>query len=141
MADYTETYKDITEKLRNTIHVEFRNALPCVIGFDGDFSGSQFVMIEPVGSVLLEYIASAETREYEINIKLFTTVKIEKDLHNMMNIVNRIEALFHDNIRMVVTEGNFFNCRTEATVFNESPNENYMVTSIVWKGIYTGNQS
>ena len=62
-VNFTNNFKNILDKLRNTIRTEFKGALPVYIGHETNQAGAQFLRLDPVGSELLEYMASAELRE------------------------------------------------------------------------------
>ena len=69
-TSFTNNWKNILDKLESTIRSEFKNALPTYRGFDSEHAGSQYLRLMPIGSNLLEYNATSETREFSINMML-----------------------------------------------------------------------
>ena len=139
---FTNNFKNILDKLRNTLRTEFKNALPVYIGHESTQASSHFVRLDPVGSELNEYNVNGETREFTVNMYYYFLDKnIKKtSLDHVLRYIARIEALVHDNINMTLSDSsNVFNCRVESTTLNTLDEENEYVVELVWKGQHLGN--
>ena len=130
-TSFTNNWKNILDKLQSVIRTEFKNTLPSYRGFDNEPSGSQYLRLIPVGSDLLEYNVSSETREFSINMMLhFKSANIkEKAIDHIFRLVSRLESLIVDNIAMTLADSsNLFNCRIESTSFDSTNSEEHIVT-------------
>ena len=142
-TSFTNNWKNILDKLQSIIRSEFKNALPTYRGFDNEPSGSQYLRLIPIGSDLLEYNVTSETREFSINIMLhFKSANIkETALDHILRLVSRLESLIVDNISMTLTDStNLFNCRIESTSFDSTNPEEHIV-SFDYKCMHQGNLS
>ena len=94
-TSFTNNWKNILDKLQSIIRSEFKNALPTYRGFDNEPSGSQYLRLIPIGSDLLEYNVSSETREFSINMMLhFKSANIkEAAIDHIFRLVSRLESL------------------------------------------------
>ena len=140
-TSFTNNWKNILDKLQNVIRSEFKNALPTYMGFDDDPAGSQYLRLIPIGSDLLEYNATSETREFSINMMLhFKSANIKgAAIDQIMRLVSRLESLIVDNIAMTLSDSsNAFNCRIESTSFDSSNPEEHVV-SFDYKCMHLGN--
>ena len=141
---FTSNFKNILDKLRNILRTEFKNALPVYIGHESTQASSQFMRLDPIGSELITYMASAEQREYTVNMYYYFLDKnIKKtSLDHVLRYTSRIEALIHDNTSTTLTDSsNLYNCRIDSTSLNALNEENEYVVEMVWKGQHTGNIS
>ena len=130
---FTNNWKNILDKLRSILRTEFKGALPVYIGDEGQ-EGSQYVRLDPVGSEMLEYNVTSESREFTINVfYYFAEHNIKKTaLDHVLRYTSRIEALIHDNITMTLTDSTeAFNCRLETTELN--PDEESGVYMVQWE--------
>ena len=128
-VDFTNNWKNIIDKLENTIRNEFKGALP---GYRGNKApaGTTYLQLNPVGSELLEYNATSETREFTIQILYYFLEANVKDsaLDHILRTVSRIEALIHDNTAMTLSDSsNAFNCRMQSTELNAGEEDMYVV--------------
>ena len=142
-TSFTNNWKNILDKLQSVIRAEFKNTLPAYRGFDNEPTGSQYLRLIPMGSDLLEYSTTAETREFSINIMLhFKSANIkETALDHILRLVSRLESLMVDNIAMTLTDcSNLFNCRIESTSFDSTNPEEHIV-SFDYKCMHQGNIS
>ena len=140
-TSFTNNWKNILDKIESTIRSEFKNTLPTYRGFDNEPVGSQYLRLVPIGSDLLEYSASSETREFSINMMLhFKSANInEKAIDHIFRLVSRLESLIVDNIAMTLTDSsNLFNCRIESTSFDSTNSEEHIVT-FDYKCMHLGN--
>ena len=128
---FTNNWKNILDKLQSIIRSEFKNTLPTYIGFEDDVNGSQYLRIVPEKSDLLNYNATSETREYNIQMILhFKSANIkQKAIDNILRLVSRLESLIVDNISMSLADSSsVFNCRIESTTLDSTNSEEHIVT-------------
>ena len=140
---FTNNWKNILEKLRSVLRTEFKGALPVYIGDEGQ-EGSQYVRLDPVGSEMLEYNVTSESREFTINVfYYFAEHNIKKTaLDHVLRYTSRIEALIHDNTSVTLTDSsNLYNCRMETMELNPDEESGVYVVQWEWKGQHTGNIS
>ena len=141
---FTNNFTNILNKLRNILRTEFKGALPVYIGHESSQASSQFLRLDPIGSELLTYMASAEQREFTVNIYYYFLDKnIKKtSLDHVLRYASRIEALIHDYTSTTLTDSShLYNGRIESTSLNALEDENEYVVEFVWKGQHTGNIS
>ena len=140
---FTNNWKNILDKLRSILRTEFKGTLPVYIGEEGS-EGTQFVRLDPIGSEMLEYNISSESREFTINVfYYFAEHNVKKTaLDHVLRYVSRIEALIHDNITMTLADSsNLYNCRMQSTVLSPDEEAGVYVVQWEWKGQHTGNIS
>ena len=140
-TSFENNWKNILDKLQSAIRSEFKNTLPTYRGFDNEPSGSQYLRLIPIGSDLLGYNITSETREFSINIMLhFKSANIkETALDHILRLVSRLESLIVDNIAMTLADSsNLFNCRIESTSFDSTNPEEHIV-SFDYKCQHLGN--
>jgi len=133
---FTNNWKNILDKLRGVLRNEYGNTVPVYIGSEDTNAGTQYIRIEPTGSVLIEYMASSELREFTINIYyVFSGANVKKTaLDHILRFVSRTEALIHDNISMTLSDNSqAINCRLESTDLNTDDEENVYIVNWVWK--------
>jgi len=141
---FENNWKNILDKLRSVLRAEYGNSVPVFIGDENASASSQFIRLEPVGSELVEFMATSETREFTINIfYVFSGANVKKTaLDHILRFVSRTEALIHDNITMVLADStNAFNCRFETTELGTDEDETMYVVSWEWKCQHQGNYS
>ena len=128
-VSFTNNWKNILDKLENTLRTEFKGALPVYRGNKAP-AGTTYLQLNPVGSELLEYNSNSETREFTIQILYYFLDANVKDtaLDHILRTVSRIEALIHDNITMTLTDSTqAFNCRLQSTELNAGEDDMYVV--------------
>tara|TARA_R100001129_G_scaffold176191_1_gene149857 strand:+ start:3712 stop:4149 length:438 start_codon:yes stop_codon:yes gene_type:complete len=139
-----DTYTKILNKIKNIFRNEFGGSVPVYVGHETKPQGSQYIRLDPLGSELIEFFATAESREYTINMYYYfldKNIKISS-LEHVLRYTSRIEALVHDNISTTLSDtSNLYNCRIESTELNALEEENEYVVLLVWKGQHTGNIS
>ena len=130
-TSFTNNWKNILDKLENVFKTEFSNTLPVYTGEVNEKAGSQYLRFDPVGSELLDYSVTSETREFSINMFLYFGDKSESrtKLDAILRLVSRIESLVEDNISMTLSDSSSaFNCRIESTLLDAvEDTENYVV--------------
>ena len=141
-VSFTNNWKNILDKLENTLRTEFKGALPVYRGNKAP-AGSTYLQLIPSGSELLEYNVTSETREFTIQILYYFLEANVKDsaLDHILRTVSRIEALIHDNMAMTLTDSsNLFNCRMQSAELN-SGNEDMYIVEWEYKCMHLGNVS
>ena len=142
-VSFENNWKNILDKLRNILRTEFKGALPVFIGDEGQ-EGTQFVRLDPVGSDMLEFNVTSESREFTINVfYYFAEHNVKKTaLDNVLRYVSRIEALIHDNTAVTLADSsNLYNCRMETMVLNPDEESGTYVVQWEYKCQHTGNVS
>ena len=130
---FTNNWKNILDALEKVLEDEFKGALPVYKGNDIPKGMNQALQLVPTGSVLSDYNATSETREFSIQVRfIFNEVNInETALDHILRQVSRIEALIHDNVAMTLSDSsNAFNCRFESTELNAEEESGIYV--VVW---------
>ena len=139
---FTNNWKNILDKLESVLRTEFKGALPVYTGSKAP-AGTTYLQLNPVGSELLEYNVTSETREFTIQILYYFLEANVKDraLDHILRTTSRIEALIHDNMAMTLTDSsNLFNCRMQSTELNAGDEDMYIV-EWEYKCMHLGNLS
>ena len=139
---FTNNWKNILDKLESVLETEFKGALPVYKGNSIPKGINQALQLIPVGSVLSDYNATSETREFSIQVRfIFAEANIrETALDHVLRYVSRIEALIHDNVAMTLTDSTrAFNCRFESTELNSDEDSGLYVTQWDYKCQHLGN--
>ena len=130
-TSFTNNWKNILDKLESIFKTEFKGAMKVYVGGSVD-AGNQYLRIDPLGSDLLEYNATSETREFSIAITYhFRDANVKtRSLDHILRYVSRIESLIHDNMAMTLSDSsNLFNCRVDSCSLNQGDENEYLV---VW---------
>ena len=141
-VSFTNNWKNILDKLQNTLRTEFKGALPVYRGNKAP-ADATYLQLIPSGSELLEYNVTSETREFTIQILYYFLEANVKDsaLDHILRTVSRIEALIHDNVAMTLSDSsNLFNCRMQSTELNAGDEDMYIV-EWEYKCMHLGNIS
>ena len=128
-VSFTNNWKNILDKLESTLRAEFKGALPVYRGNKAP-AGSSYLQLDPIGSELLDYNVTSETREFTIQILYYFLEANVKDsaLDHILRTVSRIEALIHDNTAMTLTDSTrAFNCRMQSTELSAGDEDMYVV--------------
>ena len=139
---FTNNWKNILDKLESILETEFKGALRVYKGKDIPKGVNQAIQLIPVGSVLTDYNATSETREFSITLRyVFAEANVnERALDHILRQISRIEALIHDNVAMTLSDSsNAFNCRFESTDLNTDDESGIYVTEWAWKCQHLGN--
>ncbi len=143
-VNFTNNWKNILDKLESVLETEFKGALPVYKGKDIPKSVNQGLQLIPTGSVLTDYNATSETREFSVTVRyVFAEANVnERALDHILRQISRIEALIHDNVAMTLSDdSNLFNCRFESTDLNTDDESGIYVTEWAWKCQHLGNIS
>ena len=141
-TSFTNNWKNLLDKLENVFRTEFSNALPVYTGEVNEKAGNQYLRFDPVGSELLEYSVTSETREFSINMFLYFGDKSESrtKLDAILRLVSRIESLVVDNISMTLSDSSSaFNCRIESTLLDAVEDTESYVVLFDYKCMHLGN--
>ena len=142
VVTFTNNWKNILDKLESVLRTEFKNALPVYVGETNEKAGAQYIRLDPVGTELLEYNVSSETREFSVNIFLYFGDKSDSrtTLDAILRLVSRVEALIHDNVAMTLSDSsNLFNCRMETTSLDAEADSEFYVVLWDFKAMHFGN--
>ena len=146
VVNFTNNWKNILDKLESILESEFKGALPVYKGINIPKGVNQAVQLIPIGTTLIEYNATSETREFSITLRyVFAEANVnEKALDHILRQVSRIEALVHDNVTMTLSDANStkaINCRFESTDLNADEESGAYITEWDWNCNYIGNIS
>ena len=139
---FTNNWKNILDKLESILETEFKGSLPVYKGNSIPKGVSQALQLIPTGSVLSDYNATSETREFSITVRfIFAEVNVkETALDHILRYVSRVEALIHDNVSMTLADTTkAINCRLETTELNSDEESGIYVTEWAWKCQHLGN--
>ena len=139
---FTNNWKNILDKLESILETEFKGALPVYKGNTIPAGVNQALQLMPTGSVLSDYNATSETREFSIQvIFIFNEANVnETALDHILRQVSRIEALIHDNVTMPLSDSSdAFNCRFESTELNADEESGVYVVLWDYKCQHLGN--
>lgn len=132
----------ILDTIRSFLNEEFAGTIPI---YTGDFKdmGNQSIRLNPIGSDLIEYNATAETREYILDVSYtFKEKMVKKDTwEHILRQVSHIEALFFDNQNNTFHNGRFDTARINEKIEAEEAIEGLNVIRWEWRGSYMGNIS
>ena len=141
-VNFTNNWKNILDKLESILETEFKGALPVYKGKDIPKGVNQGLQLIPTGSVLTEYNATSETREFSVTIRyVFAEANVnERALDHILRQISRIEALIHDNVAMTLSDSsNAFICRFESTDLNTEDESGIYIAEWAWKCQHLGN--
>ena len=141
-VSFSNNWKLILDKLESILEDEFKGALPVYKGNSIPKGVNQAIQLAPSGSVLSEYNATSETREFTIDVRfIFNEANVnETALDHILRQVSRIEALIHDNVAMTLSDSsNVFNCRFESTELNTDDESCIYVVEWDYKCQHLGN--
>ena len=141
-VNFSNNWKNILDKLESILEVEFKGALPVYKGKDIPKGINQALQLIPTGSVLSEYNATSETREYSVSVRyVFAEANVnERALDHILRQISRVEALIHDNVSMLLSDNSSaFNCRFESTTLSSDEELGFHITEWDWKCQHLGN--
>ena len=142
VVTFINNWKNILDKLESILEAEFKGALPVYKGHTIPKGINQALQLMPTGSVLSDYNATSETREFSIQVRfIFNEANVnETALDHILRQVSRIEALIHDNVTMTLSDSsNAFNCRFESTELNAEEESGIYVVLWDYKCQHLGN--
>ena len=132
----------ILDTIRSFLNEEFAGSIPV---YTGDFKdmGNQSIRLNPVGSDLIERMATGETREYILDVSYtFKEKTVKKDTwEHILRQLSQREALFFQNMNNIFFDGNLLSCRINELEEDEALIEGLNVMRWEWRGKYLGNIS
>ena len=141
-VSFSNNWKLILDKLESLLETEFKWALPVYKGNSIPKGVNQAIQLLPTGSVLSEYNATSEIREFTTEIRfIFNEANVnETALDHILRQVSRIEALIHDNVTMTLSDNSdAFNCRFQSTELNADEESGIYVVEWDYKCQHLGN--
>ena len=141
MISFTNIWEDkILDTIRTFLNNEFAGTIP---NYTGDFKdmGNQSIRLQPIGSDLIDRMASAELREYILDVSYtFKEKSVKKDTwEHIMRQVSHIEALFFNNMNNTFFDGILLESRINEKTEEEGAVEGLNVIRWEWRGKYLGN--
>ena len=132
----------ILDTIRTFLNNEFAGSIPVYTGSFKDM-GNQSIRLNPVGSDLIERMATGEIREYIIDVSYtFKEKAIKKDTwEHILRQVSHIEGLFFQNQSDTFFDGRLLTCRINEIEDDEALIEGLNVMRWEWRGKYLGNIS
>tara|TARA_R100001082_G_scaffold108991_1_gene85237 strand:- start:89 stop:523 length:435 start_codon:yes stop_codon:yes gene_type:complete len=132
----------ILDTIRTFLNDEFAGSIPVYTGNFKDM-GNQSIRLNPIGSDLIEYNATAETREYILDVSYtFKEKMLKKDTwEHILRQVSHIEALFFNNQNNTFFNGRFNTARINEKQEAEEAIEGLNVVRWEWRASYMGNIS
>ena len=146
MITFVNIWEDkILSPIRTFLNNEFAGSIPIYTGNFKDM-GNQSIRLNPMGSDLIDNMATSETREYILDVSYtFKEKTIKKDTwEHILRQVSQIEALFHDNTSGSSGEyfdGKLLSCRINDKVGKETDIDGLNVMRWEWRGMHLGNIS
>ena len=143
MITFVNIWDDkILDTIRSFLNEEFAGSIPVYTGEFKDM-GNQSIRLNPVGSDLIERMATGETREYILDVSYtFKEKTIKKDTwEHILRQLSHIEALFFQNINNTFFDGQLLSCRINELEEDEALIEGLNVMRWEWRGKYLGNIS
>ena len=132
----------ILDTIRSFLNEEIAGSIPVYTGEFKDM-GNQSIRLNPVGSDLIERMATGESREYILDVSYtFKEKTIKKDTwEHILRQLSHIEALFFQNINNTFFDGQLLSCRINELEEDEALIEGLNVMRWEWRGKYLGNIS
>ena len=143
MITFVNIWDDkILDTIRTFLNDEFAGSIPVYTGNFKDM-GNQSIRLNPVGSDLIERMATGEMREYIIDVSYtFKEKAIKKDTwEHILRQVSHIEGLFFQNQSNTFFDGRLLTCRINEIETDEALIEGLNVMRWEWRGKYLGNIS
>tara|TARA_R100001082_G_scaffold86950_1_gene53483 strand:- start:67 stop:501 length:435 start_codon:yes stop_codon:yes gene_type:complete len=140
---FTNNWKNILDKLEGILRDEFKGALPVYRG-NKTPAGTAYLQLNPVGSELLEYLATSETREFTVQILYYVAEANVKDssMEQILRTVSRVEALIHSNMTMTLSDNSkTHDCRLQSTELNADEEGGMYVVEWDFRCLHIGNIS
>ena len=141
MITFTNIWEEkILDTIRSFLNTEFAGSVPIYTGKFKDM-GNQSIRLNPVGSDLIDTMATGEIREYILDVSYtFKEKSIKRDTwEHILRQVSHIEALFHDNMNNTFFNGRLLNCRINEKQDEEAEIDSLNVIRWEWRGMYLGN--
>ena len=143
MITFVNIWEDkILNTIRTFLNAEFAGSIPV---YTGDFKdmGNQSIRLNPVGSDLIDRLATGEMREYILDVSYtFKEKTIKRDAwEHILRQVSHIEGLFFQNQSNTFFDGRLTSCRINEIEDDEALIEGLNVMRWEWRGKFLGNVS
>ena len=143
MITFVNIWDDkILDTIRTFLNSEFAGSIPV---YTGDFKdmGNQSIRLNPIGSDLIERLATGEMREYILDVSYtFKEKTIKRDTwEHILRQVSHIEGLFFQNQSNTFFDGRLTSCRINEIEDDEALIEGLNVMRWEWRGKFLGNVS
>jgi len=143
MITFVNIWDDkILDTIRTFLNTEFAGSIPVYTGSFKDM-GNQSIRLNPVGSDLIDRMATGEMREYILDVSYtFKEKTIKKDTwEHILRQVSHIEGLFFQNQSNTFFDGRLLTCRINEVEEDEALIEGLNVMRWEWRGKFLGNIS
>ena len=143
MITFVNIWDDkILDTIRTFLNTEFAGSIPVYTGNFKDM-GNQSIRLNPVGSDLIERMATGEMREYILDVSYtFKEKTIKRDTwEHILRQVSHIEGLFFQNQSNTFFDGRLLTCRINEIEEDEALIEGLNVMRWEWRGKFLGNIS
>ena len=143
MITFVNIWDDkILDTIRTFLNTEFAGSIPVYTGNFKDM-GNQSIRLNPVGSDLIDRMATGEMREYILDVSYtFKEKTIKKDTwEHILRQVSHIEGLFFQNQSNTFFDGRLLTCRINEVEEDEALIEGLNVMRWEWRGKFLGNIS
>tara|TARA_R100001530_G_scaffold104172_1_gene72526 strand:+ start:1040 stop:1471 length:432 start_codon:yes stop_codon:yes gene_type:complete len=143
MITFVNIWDDkILDTIRTFLNTEFAGSIPVYTGSFKDM-GNQSIRLNPVGSDLIDRMATGEMREYILDVSYtFKEKTIKKDTwEHILRQVSHIEGLFFQNQSNTFFDGRLLTCRINEIEEDEALIEGLNVMRWEWRGKFLGNIS
>jgi|TARA_R100000951_G_C2483937_1_gene132382 hypothetical protein len=143
MITFVNIWDDkILDTIRTFLNAEFAGSIPV---YTGDFKdmGNQSIRLNPIGSDLIDRLATGEMREYILDVSYtFKEKTIKRDTwEHILRQVSHIEGLFFQNQSNTFFDGRLTSCRINEIEDDEALIEGLNVMRWEWRGKFLGNVS
>ena len=143
MITFVNIWDDkILDTIRTFLNTEFAGSIPVYTGNFKDM-GNQSIRLNPVGSDLIDRMATGEMREYILDVSYtFKEKTIKRDTwEHILRQVSHIEGLFFQNQSNTFFDGRVLTCRINEIEEDEALIEGLNVMRWEWRGKFLGNIS
>jgi len=143
MITFVNIWDDkILDTIRTFLNSEFAGSIPVYTGSFKDM-GNQSIRLNPIGSDLVERMATGEMREYILDVSYtFKEKTIKKDTwEHILRQVSHIEGLFFQHQSNTFFDGRLLTCRINEVEEDEALIEGLNVMRWEWRGKFLGNIS
>ena len=123
-VDYQNWWKLINQMLMRKVRAEFSSSIPITLGDNTEKNkGSQYFIIKPASSSVLEWTADLETREYNYTIHYINEGGIADTIRfeHIMSVASRLEAVILNSLVVALedkSQTNLYDCKITSTEFD-----------------------
>lgn len=129
-VDFYDVYDLLLEKFISNLRAEFGSNIPVYLKEETKpVSNSQFFMLTPLGSSVLEHNADMETRQYSFTLDyIYDDDSIDKrKLKHILRVVSRTEAVVNGGRVITLSDSsNAYDCRLGECELDAEDDEGYV---------------